>query len=148
MRIEIITNCEPDQPINGWIIDGFPNTQSSLTLLEEAISGNDGNPNKQRGFNSVLFGKEAKSEEPYEQTLFPFRAFTSLVFIDVSNDVIFERASSQKMDPSTKQLYHMVYDPPNETDIELLNRLVPLDEIKLDKAQVSDFCNQYSLLNS
>jgi adenylate kinase family enzyme len=131
--------------INGWIIDGFPNTQTSLALLETHISGNDGNPNK-RELKSLIIHKE-QEQEPEHQEPFLFRAFTSLIFIDVSNDVIFERASSQKIDPETRQLYHMVYEPPPETDIKLLNRLMPMNELRLDKAQLNKNLQVYNKEN-
>jgi len=53
--------------------------------------------------------------------------------LNVSEDKIKERAGDRKRDPTTGDIYHMVLNPPNESDKKLMDRL---EDIEVDMNEI------------
>lgn len=154
IEIEKVEKLENSQ-YQGWIIEGFPTNVEAAQLLEKKISGftssieefirnekieefQNSEDGIGRNFNSLLVKefKETKNEHEIMKSIVPFKSFTTVLFIDVEDDQVFERLVNQKVDPVTGNVYHMTYSPPD--NVEILSRLVPIDEhSNLDRAQIN-----------
>ncbi|EFC50384.1 cpc1/kpl2 [Naegleria gruberi] len=143
LEIEKVEKIE-NTTYQGWLIEGYPLTLEAAKILERRISGYTPSVEEFVGtdsevkLNSVILNQNSckKSDEELMKRLVPFQAFTSVIFIDVEDELVFERLADQKVDPLTGTVYHMIYSPPESVDIS--TRLVPIDEhVRLDKAQIN-----------
>jgi hypothetical protein len=149
-----IRRAEENPNCNGWIIDGFPNTKEAAALLDKQLSGYD--PTVQYSPKSYTIAPlDLESDETY-----PFKSFTSVIFIDVSNEAVFERTAGQKVDSLTGELYHMVFNPPEPENVcifsvlvtdtnsrfqvDIIERLTPIEYIQYDKALLSSKLLNYN----
>ncbi|KAL9642585.1 hypothetical protein ABK040_011150 [Willaertia magna] len=109
--------------------------KKSLLLLEEAFWDNSA------GVNRI-----SEDEIITLTELIPFKAFTSVIFIDIPDEVVFERLSNLKMDPITNKIYNM-NALENPLDIEVMCRLRPIDEsLQYDKSQMTSKCLHYKTM--
>ena len=85
----------------GWILDGFPRTESQALYLCNEIR------------------KGASSAMP-----------THLLVLDAADEVVVERMGGRRIDPETKKVYHMKFNPP---PAEVISRLITRDDDQEEK---------------
>lgn len=74
-----------------------------------------------------------------------FKAFSHVVFLDISSDIIFNRAIEQDVDSMTNIMYHKVLNPPPANEL-ILRNLITIIEKHLNRIKLNKEILQSSLL--
>eukprot|EP00742_Colponemidia_sp_Colp-10_P006325 GILJ01006779.1.p1 GENE.GILJ01006779.1~~GILJ01006779.1.p1 ORF type:complete len:1812 (+),score=440.28 GILJ01006779.1:171-5606(+) len=115
----------------GWLLVGFPETQSQIRLLEQALSGyvppEERTPSECTKLKSIA----ARIAPPPEVEAPPVQLLRSgidaILRLDVDNEELLRRASGRRKDPQTGLEYHIEDNPPPQDQL-LLETLVPVDD--------------------
>lgn len=130
--VDEIKNLESREDIQGWILDGYPNTVKCALELEKQLCG----------FKEISYNPKKSSLLEYEvenlnSTRHPFKSFSKIIVINTSNSEVFKRQTGQCFDPETGILYHIPFNPPPE-DQNILSRLQAIEEVQIDRIQIND----------
>ncbi|KXS16769.1 hypothetical protein M427DRAFT_30893 [Gonapodya prolifera JEL478] len=153
-------------PPGGWILSDFPRNRNQAQLLEKELSGyedpkpvkpgnlkrskdkrpNDGKDNegkapKPKSLLAQTTGESSQNDEPR-----PTSALDAVILLDVDNDTAFNRAAGQLIDPETKTVYHLDYNPPPTEVPGLLEKLVPVDDTDQLHVKIAAYEEQEELL--
>eukprot|EP00761_Pharyngomonas_kirbyi_P014864 gb/GECH01014895.1/.p1 GENE.gb/GECH01014895.1/~~gb/GECH01014895.1/.p1 ORF type:complete len:956 (+),score=273.55 gb/GECH01014895.1/:1-2868(+) len=127
-EISKIENLE--EKFNGWILDNFPNSADSLMLLDRILTDQESYGIPPKSISLFL-----PVDEAYKISSFPEESvFSMCISLEPTNEWIFHKISNLRIDPNTKQLYDIKESPPN--DLELVDKLKPIDEYFVDKSNV------------
>ena len=129
---------EKEQLINesfsGFIINDFPRTLEQYKLFEKKCTG----------FVEELDKEKEEKDIEKEELLFPLEkiyypknkseniksVFDKYLIFEVTDDEILKRKNGRLLDETTGIVYHSEYNPPDEKDKKLIERLKPLTEPK------------------
>lgn len=116
----------------GWILLDFPKTRDQAVLLERELSGyEDAKPAKK---GDIKRAKEAAKPVHRNKTLIasadtanditaalPMSGIDIVFLLDVPNEIAFNRAAGQLIDPISQKSYHIELDPPPKNVPVLFN---------------------------
>jgi len=136
LLVEAINREKENTEFNGWIIDGFPSTLEQAKLLEAKLSGFGVEvPAKGKGKKQKSKKKEP-AEEAVDPNSPPKSGLDSVFRFDFKPEkrveILMERARAMRVDPDTKQIYHLEWYPPPD-DEEIQGRLVVIPEDQVEK---------------
>ena len=120
------------EPYIGFIINDFPKTLSQFKLLEYKFTG----------FVEELDKQKSEKEIETEQLLYPLdklyhpnskideikSIFNKYCIFNVEENEILNRNNGRMIDETTGIIYHNIYNPPEEKDKKLMERLKPITE--------------------
>ena len=142
---------EKEQLINesyaGFIINDFPKTLEQYKLFE----------NKCTGFTEELDKPMEEKDIEKEELLYPLdkiyyiknktenikSVFDKYCIFEVSDEEILKRKNGRMLDETTGIIYHPEYNPPDEKDKKLIERLKPITEPN-DEDTISEIKKYYS----
>ena len=116
----------------GFIINDFPRTLEQYKLFEHKCTG----------FTEELDKQKEEKDIEKEELLYPINkiyhpknkmdniksAFDRYCIFDVSDEEILNRKNGRLLDENTGIIYHSEYNPPDEKDKKLMERLKPITE--------------------
>ena len=129
---------EKEQIINesysGFIINDFPKNLDQFKLFEKKCTG----------FVEELDKEKEEKDKEKEELLYPLNKiyypknkseniksiFDKYCIFEVQDEEILKRKNGRLIDESTGIIYHSEYNPPDEKDKKLIERLKPLTEPK------------------
>jgi hypothetical protein len=129
----------------GFIINDFPKTLAQFKLFEFKCTGFVEELDKQKS------EKETETEEllyPLEKIYHPNRkiddiksVFNKYCIFNVDESEILNRSNGRMIDETTGIIYHNIYNPPEEKDKKLMERLKPVTEPTEEflKKEVKDY---------
>ena len=120
------------EPYVGFIINDFPKTLSQYKLLEYKCTG----------FVEELDKQKSEKETETEELLYPLdklyhpnhkiddikSVFNKYCIFNVDENEILNRNNGRMIDETTGIIYHNIYNPPEEKDKKLMERLKPVTE--------------------
>ena len=120
------------EPYIGFIINDFPKTLVQYKLFE----------NKCTGFVEELDKQKSEKETEIEELLYPLdkiyhpnhkiddinSVFNKYCIFNVDENEIINRNTGRMIDETTGIIYHNIYNPPEEKDKKLMERLKPVTE--------------------
>lgn len=136
----------------GFVLVDFPKNMEQAELLDQMLTGFVPQ-NERLNTHAESMKQTARrllhiEDLPNEVDAYP--SLDIILRLNVSEDKIKERAGDRKRDPTTGDIYHMVLNPPNESDKKLMDRLedieVDMNEIGMNyyrKNQLFDELNYY-----
>ena len=142
---------EKEQIINesysGFIINDFPKTLEQYKLFEKKCTG----------FVEELDKEKEEKDIEKEELLYPLdkiyypknksentkSVFDKYLIFEVSDEEILNRKNGRLLDETTGIIYHSEYNPPDEKDKKLMERLKPLTEPK-DEVITEEIKKYYS----
>ena len=120
------------EPYIGFIINDFPKTLAQFKLFEFKCTGFVEELDKQKS------EKEIETEEllyPLEKIYHPNHkmddiksVFNKYCIFNVDENEILNRSNGRMIDETTGIIYHNIYNPPEEKDKKLMERLKPITE--------------------
>ena len=120
------------EPYVGFIINDFPQTLAQFKLFELKCTGFVEELDKQKS------EKEAETEEllyPLDKIYHPNQktddiksVFNKYCIFNVDENEIINRNTGRMIDETTGIIYHNIYNPPEEKDKKLMERLKPVTE--------------------
>jgi len=107
MLIAEIQNIEKNNNINGWIIEEFPKSLTCAKLLEKSMTGYE-----DKEIDNTV--SELYSSKIIQKVIHKpkFKAFSHVVFLQITSDIAFSRAIEQEVDTISNTMYHKVVNPP------------------------------------
>jgi len=137
--MEEIKRVEANDEVNGWILDGYPNSASCALELEKQLAGY-----QQKTYHPKKSSLLEYDIEDYSDIRHPIKSFApGVIFLNVSNSEVFHRVTGQRFDPDTQTFYHMTYNPP-PADEDLLERLQSIEEVQIDRTQINEQITSFS----
>ena len=129
---------EKEQIINdsyiGFIINDFPKTLEQYKLFENKCTGFVEELDKQKEEKDIekedLLYSLNKIYYPKNKAENIKSVFDRYCIFDVSDEEILKRKNGRLLDETTGIIYHSEYNPPDEKDKKLIERLKPLTEPK------------------
>ena len=120
------------EPYVGFIINDFPKTLAQYKILEYKCTG----------FVEELDKQKSEKETETEELLYPLdklyhpnnkideikSVFNKYCIFNVDENEILNRNRGRMIDETTGIIYHSVYNPPEEKDKKLMERLKPVTE--------------------
>ena len=120
------------EPYIGFIINDFPKTLSQYKLFEYKCTG----------FVEELDKQKSEKEIETEELLYPLdklyhpnhkiddikSVFNKYCIFNVEENEILNRNNGRMIDETTGIIYHNIYNPPEEKDKKLMERLKPITE--------------------
>ncbi|EPZ35053.1 hypothetical protein O9G_005789, partial [Rozella allomycis CSF55] len=148
-----------EKRFGGWVLIDFPRTRNQAMLLDKELIGYEEpkqvrSGNLKRGKGQLITKKSyiANLNEVENAPIVNIGSFDGVFLLDVSNDVVFERANGRMMDNLTGKIYNLNDLETNQVELkEQLfsnNRLVPIEQdliqiqvidCSLNEKQVEDF---------
>ncbi|KAG1668074.1 hypothetical protein FOA52_010484 [Chlamydomonas sp. UWO 241] len=127
---------EPEEPQQGFVVDGFPRSMAQSVLLEKALTGLDLEREMQ-----ALAGASRVAPPPPGSLPQIFRPLISgldavLVLGLTDEAAALRRALGRRLDPQTGKEYHLEFSPPPVDDPGLVARLVEVADASNDAVQV------------
>merc|ERR1719506_2988862 len=107
---------QDDEPANGWVLVGYPNTAWQYALLERALSGYTApelQPKTELDMKLAAASEIAPFAPPITPTEARFEGGVDFhIVIDMPNDEVVRRMSGRRSDPATGLEYHLEDNPP------------------------------------
>ena len=121
-----------NESYTGFIINDFPKTLTQFKLLEKKCTGfveelDKEKEDKDKEKEELLYTVD-KIYYPKNKTENIKSIFDKYCLFEVSDDEILNRKNGRLFDETTGVMYHTTYNPPDEKDKKLMERLKPITE--------------------
>ena len=136
--------AEPEQPPQGFVVDGFPRTASQSQLLERALTGLNLEQEAELIAAASVLAPPPAGSLPHLQR--PLRSGLDAVLVLGMSDesVALKRALGRRVDPETGRMYHIEFDPPAASDPGLAARLKEVVDPSNDAVQIQRRLTAYT----
>ena len=150
-RIKVIAN-ESEEPIQGFVLDGFPSSKEQATLLEKYMTGLDLEKVKARKERASKIAPPLENvSSNIDGTL--VSGLDAVFRLNMDDESLaLKRVLGKRIDPETNRVYHLEFDPPEVDNAGLVERLVPVEnsitDLSIIESRLKNFAERKDSLDS